>query len=67
MANISGTVILHAVIGIDGRPHDLRYLAGPKLLAHSAIDCVTWWQYTVNDENVEVETTISVAFPPSGD
>jgi len=63
VANVSGTVVLHGVIGIDGRLHDLRYVSGPPLLAQAAIDTVTWWQYRVNGENVEVETTIPVVFP----
>src|SRR4051794_28388023 len=37
VANISGTVVLDAVIGIDGRPHDLRYVSGPTILAQAAI------------------------------
>lgn len=67
VANISGTVVLDAVIGIDGRPHNLRYVSGPTLLAKAAIDAVTWWQYRVDDENTEVDTTIAVVFPPSAD
>ena len=67
VAGISGTVVLHAVIGIDGRPHELRYVSGPTILAQAAMDAVAWWQYTIDDENVEVETTIPVVFPPSGD
>ena len=65
VANVSGTVVLHAVIGIDGRPHDLRYVSGPSLLAQAAIDAVTWWQYRVDGDNVEVDTTIPIVFPTS--
>jgi hypothetical protein len=65
VANVSGTVVLYGVIGIDGRPHGLRYVSGPPFLAQAAIDTVTWWQYRVNEENVEVETTIPVVFPAS--
>ena len=64
VVNISGIVVLNAVIGIDGRPHDLRYVSGPPFLAQAAISTVTWWQYRVNGENQEVETTIPVVFPP---
>lgn len=67
VANISGTVVLNALIGIDGRPHDLRYASGPPFLTQAAINSVIWWQYRINDENVEVETTIPVVFPPSSD
>jgi hypothetical protein len=62
VANISGTVVLDAVIGIDGRPHNLRYVSGPTILAQAAKDAVTWWQYRVNEEDVEVDTTIPVVF-----
>jgi hypothetical protein len=63
VANISGTVLLHAVIGTDGRPHNLQYISGPPLLANAAINSVTWWQYRVDELNVEVDTTIPVVFP----
>jgi TonB-like protein len=62
VANISGTVVLDAVIGIDGRPHNLRYVSGPLILAQAAIDAVTWWEYRINDLDVEVDTTIPVVF-----
>jgi Gram-negative bacterial TonB protein C-terminal len=63
VADVSGTVILHAVVGRDGRVREVQYLSGPPLLAQAAIDAVAWWQYMVNEENVEVDTTIQVAFP----
>jgi hypothetical protein len=65
VANFSGTVVLHAVIGIDGRPHDLQYVSGPTFPAQAAINTVTWWQYRVNNENVGVDTTIPVVFQDS--
>jgi len=68
-SNVSGNVVLHAVIGEDGRPHELEYVSGPPILAQVAIDAVTWWQYrvaTVGDEPAEVDTTIEVVFPPTG-
>jgi len=63
VANVSGTVVLHAVINRDGRARELQYLSGPPLLAQAAIDAVTWWQYMVTGEPVEVDTTIQVVFP----
>ena len=68
--NVSGTVVLHAVIAEDGRAHELQYVSGPPLLTQAAIDAVTWWEYRVaivNDEPVEVDTTIDVVFPSPGD
>ena len=69
-ANTSGTVVLRAVIGTDGRAHELSYVSGPQVLAQAAIDAVRWWQYRINVVNLEpyeaqeVDTTISVLFPP---
>jgi hypothetical protein len=64
VANVSGTVVLHAVITGDGRARELQYVSGPPLLAQAAIDAVTWWRYWVTGEPVEVDTTIQVVFPP---
>jgi hypothetical protein len=64
VANVSGIVVLHAVIGGDGRARELQYVSGPPLLAQAAIDAVTWWRYWVTGEPVEVDTTIQVVFPP---
>jgi len=63
VTNISGTVVLHAVIGTDGRAHDLHYVSGPSLLVQAAIDAVTWWQYRISELNTEIDTTIPVVFP----
>ncbi len=69
-ADISGTVVLHAIIGTDGRAHDVRYISGPEVLAQAAIDAVLWSQYRVATRSVdpyepeEVDTTIPVLFPP---
>jgi hypothetical protein len=62
--NLSGTVVLHAVIDASGRARQLEYVAGPPLLAQAAMDAVKWWQYRVDGAGEEVDTTIEVAFPP---
>ena len=70
-ANVSGTVILHAIITTEGRASELRYLSGPPLLAQAAIDAVQWSRYEIATtkgdpyETLEVETTIRVTFPPA--
>lgn len=67
----SGVVVLHAVIGTDGRTHELSYISGPLVLVQASIDAVKWWQYRINVVNLEpyeaqeVDTTISVVFHPS--
>lgn len=64
-AGISGTVVLRAIIsGVDGRPRDLQYVSGPRVLASAAINSVKWWQYRIERINTDIETTIDVVFSP---
>jgi hypothetical protein len=69
-ADTSGTVVLHAIIGTDGRAHELSYVSGPRLLVQAAIEAVVWWRYSIAvvsreiDEPEEVDTTIAVSFHP---
>jgi len=64
-AGMQGLVVLNAVIASDGRVKRLRPVAGPGLLAQSALDAVQSWRYMPyrsGGQAVEVETTISVDF-----
>lgn len=64
-ARVSGTVVLHAVIGPDGKVTDLRYISGPPLLMNSVIEAVRQWEYRrilINGEPIRVDTTVNVAF-----
>jgi TonB family protein len=66
-AGISGTVVLRAVIGMDGKPLSLRVMNSQidPDLAHSAVDAVNQWRYTptlLNGEPIEVDTTITVIY-----
>ncbi|MBB6145609.1 TonB family protein [Silvibacterium bohemicum] len=69
-ARISGTVILSALIGEDGRIHELRIKSAPDVsLALSAIEAVRDWTYapyTLNGHPVEVSTEIRVMYRLSG-
>lgn len=66
-AGVQGTVVLHAVIGMGGKPLSLRVMnsqVDPDL-ARSAVEAVSQWRYTptpLNGEPVEVDTTISVVY-----
>jgi TonB family protein len=66
-AGVQGTVVLHAVIGMDGKPLSLRVMnsqVDPDL-ARSAVEAVSQWRYTptlLNGEPIEVDTTISVVY-----
>ena len=64
-AHVSGTVVLHAIIGKDGLIKELQYISGPPLLMKSAMDAVKEWRYKptqLNGEPVEVDTTVDVVF-----
>lgn len=66
-AGIQGTVILHAVIGMDGRPLSMRVMnqdADPEL-ARASVEAVSHWRYEptlLNGEPIEIDTTIEVRF-----
>jgi TonB family protein len=66
-AGISGTVVLHAVIGMDGKPLSL-HVKNSQIdpdLARSAVEAVNQWRYTptlLNGEPIEVDTTITVIY-----
>ena len=63
--NVSGTVVLHAVIDASGRAGQLEYVSGPLSRSRrAAMDAVKWWQYRVDGKGEEVDTMIEVAFPP---
>jgi hypothetical protein len=65
LANVSGTVVLHAIIGWnDGVPRELQYVSGPPFLVKSATDAVKLWRYQA-DGRTDIDTTIEVMFPPS--
>jgi protein TonB len=64
---IQGTVILHAVIGMDGTPLSLRVMNREidSDLARAAVEAVSQWRYRptlLNGDPIEVDTTIMVNF-----
>jgi protein TonB len=64
-AGVSGTVVLAATISKTGAIENLRIQSGPALLRQSALDAVRNWRYRpylLNNQAVEVETTINVVF-----
>jgi TonB family protein len=64
-AGISGTVVLHAIIGADGAVQNLAVVSGPPELQSSALDAVKQWiykPYLLNGNPTEVETTITVNY-----
>ncbi len=68
-AHVAGTVELHATISTNGTIKDLQFVNGPAMLRQSALDAVRNWRYKpyrLNNQPVEIETTISVVFTLGG-
>jgi len=68
-ARISGTVIVEAVIGIDGSVRNARIVRSIPLLDDAALSAVRQWRYTpttLNGIPVPVVMTVSVRFEIGG-
>ena len=68
-ARVSGTVVIQATISKTGTVENLRVISGPAMLQQSALDAVRSWRYRpylLNNEPVEVETTVNVIFTLGG-
>lgn len=64
-ARVEGTVVLHANISKAGTIENLGVISGPQMLRQAALDAVKTWRYKpylLDNEPVEVETTINVTF-----
>ena len=64
-ARVSGTVVLEATISAEGTVENLHVVSGPAMLQMAALDAVKNWRYKpylVDDQPVEVETTVNVIF-----
>jgi TonB family protein len=62
---ISGSVVMHAIIGKDGAISQLDVISGPAELRQSALEAVKQWvykPYLLNGQPTEVETTITVNY-----
>jgi len=66
-AGVEGTVILHAIIGMEGNPLSLRVVntqVDPEL-ARAGVEAVSKWRYSptlLNGDPIEVDTTVMVNF-----
>jgi protein TonB len=64
-ARIQGVVVLEALIGKDGSIQNLHVVSGHPMLTNAALEAVKEWKYKpyfLNNEPVEVSTTINVNF-----
>ncbi len=62
---IQGTVVLQATISKSGTIENLHVVSGPMMLQQAALDAVKMWRYRpylLNQQPVEVETTVNVVF-----
>ena len=60
-----GTVVLAATISRNGAIANLRVVSGPSVLQQAALDAVSQWRYRpylLNNQPVDVETTVNVIF-----
>jgi periplasmic protein TonB len=68
-ARVEGTVVLQATISKTGSIQNLRVISGPAMLQPAAVNAVKSWRYKpylLNNEPVEVETTVNVIFTLGG-
>ena len=64
-AGVQGTVVLEAVISKAGRIESLHVVSGHPMLRNAAVEAVQaarYRPYKLNDEAVDVQTTITVVF-----
>jgi TonB family protein len=62
---IQGDVVLEAVVDVDGRVRDLRFVSGDRILAGAAQQAVSHWRYTpflLNGKPVSMRTNITIQF-----
>ena len=62
---VQGSVVLQALVGVDGTIEDLRVLSGPAILTAAAQQAVRQWRfkpYLQNGQAVETKARITVNF-----
>jgi protein TonB len=68
-ARVQGTVVLQATISKTGSIENLHVVSGPAMLQQAALDAVKSWRYKpylLNNDPVEVDTTVNVIFTLGG-
>lgn len=68
-ARVFGNVVMSVIVGQDGAVKQVSSVSGPPELSQAAIDAVRHWTYKptlLNNEPVEVETTVTVNFANPG-
>lgn len=65
ISHVQGDVVLGVVIGRDGNLRQMELISGHPILMLAAMDAVRQWQYRpylLNNEPIEVETTVVIKF-----
>ncbi|MEK6396915.1 MAG: TonB family protein [Terriglobus sp.] len=68
-ANVSGTGVLHVIIGEDGLVRNATVISGPQMLRQSYLDAIRQWvykPYLLNGKPVPVDTTITMSVQHGG-
>ena len=64
-ARVAGTVVVQATISKSGAVTNLHVVSGPAMLRQSALEAVRTWRYRpykLNNDPVDVDTTVNVIF-----
>jgi TonB family protein len=65
LQRVEGSVVLQALIGKDGRVHEMKAANGHSYLTQAALEAVRQWvyePYTLNGEPIDMKTEITVKF-----
>ena len=64
-SGVQGAVVLHVIVGAEGRVQQVTAISGPEVLRQPAIDAVSQWVYKpflLNGQPTGVDTTVVVNF-----
>ncbi len=67
--HVNGAVVLHVIIGADGKVLDVTPISGPELLRKPYADAVRQWEYRpylLNGRPTQVETTVTLDMSVGG-
>jgi len=68
-ARVAGTVVLEATISKSGSIESVKAVSGPEMLRQAAVDAVRSWRYKpymLDNQPIEMQTTVSVVFSLGG-
>ena len=63
--HMTGSVVIDAVVNVEGQVDDLKLVSGDPLLSAAAMDAVRKWRYSpylLNGKPIPQETRITISF-----